>query len=236
MISFKHFSKSLLGCAFVATMFATPAAAEMQQKVSLGVTGGYQHLRFKNKTTMEATGRPADSVFPGDKNKSHGARAGAAFLYDLVWESISVGFGLDAGYAFGKDKTRNAAGIENTFKPGFYSAATVRLALPAEHYGLEGFTPYVRFGLAVAQFKNSYKNSATGVSKDYKKWKLGPTAGLGVCKDVGPCAIQLGYDFSYYGKMENKFEIPVGGSALNINLKKERIVAHVVSLGVMFNL
>ncbi len=232
MISFKHFSKSLLGCAFVATMFATPAAAEMQQKVSLGVTGGYQHLRFKNKTTMSAGGRTG-SVFPKDKNKSHGVRAGAAFLYDLVWESISVGFGLEGGYAFGKDKTRNAGGVENTFKPGFYSAATVRLALPAEHYGLEGFTPYVRFGLAFAQFKNSYKNSAAGVSKDYKKWKLGPTAGLGVSKDVGPCAIQLGYDFSYYGKMENKFQLPSG---VDINLKKERIMAHVVSLGVMFNL
>ncbi|MEH0002762.1 MAG: hypothetical protein V6Z78_04250 [Holosporaceae bacterium] len=216
-------------------------ADDVKQKVSLGVFGAYQNIGSKDKNSNRdsTTGRTVPLL--ENKKTAHGAKVGAAFLYDFVFESLSVGFGLDASYAFGCEKSKEtdpAYVLKNVLKPGFQGAATVRLALPNEAYNI-GFTPYVRFGVSVAQFKTTFSllddpNTpvATYHSKKATKWKVGPTAGLGVSKDFGPCALQFGYDFAYYGKMQQKHTIGIN----ELTLKKERLMTHTVSLGVMFPL
>lgn len=233
---------ALFLCAGAALMTTTAAwADDVKQKVSLGVFGAYQNISSKDKNSGRnpANGRTRPEL--KDKKTAHGAKVGAAFLYDFVFESLSVGFGLDASYAFGCEKSETSRPthvLKNILKPGFQGAATVRLALPNETYNI-GFTPYVRFGVSVAQFKTNFSflnargtPGATYNSKKATKWKVGPTAGLGVSKDFGPCAVQFGYDFAYYGKMQQKYTI----TGVEFNLKKERLMTHTVSLGVMFPL
>ena len=233
---------ALFLCTGAALMTTTAAwADDVKQKVSLGVFGAYQNISSKDKNSVRDTTSGATMSVLKDKKTAHGAKVGAAFLYDFVFESLSVGFGLDAAYAFAceKSETRLSTSIlKNVLKPGFQGAATVRLALPNETYNI-GFTPYVRFGVSVAQFKTNFSfvdnpgtSGVTYNSKKATKWKVGPTAGLGVSKDFGPCALQFGYDFAYYGKMQQKYTI--GGA--EFNLKKERLMTHTVSLGVMFPL
>ena len=135
---------ALFLCTGAALMITTAAwADDVKQKVSLGVFGAYQNISSKDKNSARLTTNGRTMSVLKDKKTAHGAKVGAAFLYDFVFESLSVGFGLDAAYAFGceKSETRLRTSIlKNVLKPGFQGAATVRLALPNETYNI-GFTP-----------------------------------------------------------------------------------------------
>ena len=249
------FKKSaFLLCSAVAFCAATKAHADdVKHKMSLGFVGGYQYIssKDKNKVTFLNGDHAAriqsfldNKALAANKKNAHGAKLGLAFLYDFIFESLSVGLGIEAGHAFGCATNKEVDGdnvSKDVLKPGFYGTATVRLGLPNETYQL-GCTPYVRFGIAVAQFKTQYTQNDDILDathhhhKKATKWKVGPTAGLGVSKDFGPCSVQLGYDLAYYGKLDNEYTLESGGHEAKLSLKKERLMTHTVSLGVMIPL